>query len=329
MLKFLSSSKRKKEKAQDGTTNISNMGTESVRSSLAEQSGTVLASHEDMGQIIFAKPPPKHLYCPMCHKVFKNPLKMKCSHAFCAHCIEENVLRDNPGNSKAITCPVCKDVFSTVEEETNLIPAHQLRDEIGQLLVYCKYRDKDEFRRLFYVLAQGEESDLFTESKEKKQKITQIPDPEKTNKNEPHKKELELQQQKELEKDKEIVKEQASKDKIESDKGKGEARTEESREGVDRISRNAEDSSSSSSVEASPYVDSKELEKQQETQAVKEGGLEEESDMEDRCCTAVIPLCQKALHESTCEFASVECGLPDTENVSRMNVRAVTPVAER
>ena len=48
------------------------------------------------------------LTCPLCEKLLKSPVYLKCSHRFCKECIEKYIR-----NNIKKTCPNCKGELST------------------------------------------------------------------------------------------------------------------------------------------------------------------------------------------------------------------------
>uniref|UniRef100_A0A8C1N264 Uncharacterized protein n=1 Tax=Cyprinus carpio TaxID=7962 RepID=A0A8C1N264_CYPCA len=52
-----------------------------------------------------------HYKCPVCTKVFKDPVSIPCGHSYCKHCIE--IYWSNPTQAGAYACPQCRKRFRT------------------------------------------------------------------------------------------------------------------------------------------------------------------------------------------------------------------------
>jgi len=77
---------------------------------------------ETARKVNFVDTPPDQLFCKICKQVFTDPFIMSCGHSFCKKC-----------TMTTTHCPVHKVRMSTI------LPNLALSDQIGDLLVYCRY----------------------------------------------------------------------------------------------------------------------------------------------------------------------------------------------
>lgn len=100
---------------------------------------TMENSRRPENHVQYVKPPPKHLFCFICKKLYTTPIKLKCSHSFCKECIMPFLhpkvfciplvfwLWQLGLKEKLNKCPICFDPLSNSESTENLIPAVQLQ----------------------------------------------------------------------------------------------------------------------------------------------------------------------------------------------------------
>ncbi|KJE94942.1 tnf receptor-associated factor 7 [Capsaspora owczarzaki ATCC 30864] len=79
---------------------------------------------------VYTTPPSEKLYCGMCGKIFTDPVIAQCGHTFCRHCVEHA-----PAGRG---CPTHKMQLS----KSVLLPNLTVSEQIGDLLIYCRYRLK-------------------------------------------------------------------------------------------------------------------------------------------------------------------------------------------
>lgn len=70
----------------------------------------------------------RHLFCPICFDVFRQPTRIRCGHTFCQCCVQAWA-------KKALTCPQCRERFSLKTCSKDLI-ADRL---VLELQVKCGY----------------------------------------------------------------------------------------------------------------------------------------------------------------------------------------------
>lgn len=77
---------------------------------------------DDRTAVLFVETPSEQLFCKICSQVFLDPFIMSCGHSFCKKCTET-----------CDSCPVHKKKMSV------LLPNLALGDQIGALMVHCRY----------------------------------------------------------------------------------------------------------------------------------------------------------------------------------------------
>lgn len=90
----------------------------------ATSNGHSLKEEEEEEILVFLEPPNSMLFCPLCKKVFKDPVIAPCGHTFCRRCVLQ---------SKYNCCPVDKVALSVCV--ANLAVSEQ----IGELYINCRY----------------------------------------------------------------------------------------------------------------------------------------------------------------------------------------------
>ncbi|XP_077983339.1 uncharacterized protein LOC144438177 [Glandiceps talaboti] len=93
---------------------------------------------------VFVQPPSSHLLCPICHKLFTDPvISVNCGHTFCNACI---VNRETEESSR--TCPLDKRSY----EDKDLVVNRAIVGQIEDLQIYCRHglirsESQDDFVR--------------------------------------------------------------------------------------------------------------------------------------------------------------------------------------
>lgn len=101
-------------------------GEHSLRSNLSNLS-TGFEPEEEI--LVFTETPNKMLCCPLCGKVFKDPVICSCGHTFCKRCVESRTDE---------TCPLDK------RQVTVIVANIALSEQIGELYIHCKYGCKQK-----------------------------------------------------------------------------------------------------------------------------------------------------------------------------------------
>jgi len=90
-------------------------------STLSNLSNTSVSLDEEI-PLLFVDIPSEQLLCKICQNVYQNPFMMSCGHSFCRKCTFTNEF-----------CPIHD------KKMTALLPNLALEDQIGTLLIYCRY----------------------------------------------------------------------------------------------------------------------------------------------------------------------------------------------
>ena len=79
----------------------------------------------------FVSKPSNSLYCPLCRKLFCDPvISITCGHTFCRPCLEAN-----NGMRTTFSCPVDQKPVDI----DNLVPNRALQGQLEDLLIYCRH----------------------------------------------------------------------------------------------------------------------------------------------------------------------------------------------
>ncbi|KAI9594626.1 WD40-repeat-containing domain protein [Syncephalis fuscata] len=79
----------------------------------------------------YAYPPSASFLCPVCQDVYTDPvITRSCNHSFCSACIFQSLERES-------LCPLCRSFVHSEDLHPNLV----LSSLVGELMVYCTYRD--------------------------------------------------------------------------------------------------------------------------------------------------------------------------------------------
>lgn len=97
---------------------------------LSSSSSSIYFNYEDEeDMLVFVESPSKKLHCPLCHRIFCDPVITTCGHTFCKRCVDRN-------GSSAFADEVCP----IDGKPSKFIVANiALSEQIGELVVHCKH----------------------------------------------------------------------------------------------------------------------------------------------------------------------------------------------
>ncbi|EDQ88245.1 uncharacterized protein MONBRDRAFT_26455 [Monosiga brevicollis MX1] len=93
-----------------------------------KRSMSIVAQVPETQQLLFSSPVPAALRCPLCERVFQDPvIAIDCGHSFCQECLSDAA-------DQGLCCP--RDADSKLDA-TRVIPNKAIADQIRELHVYC------------------------------------------------------------------------------------------------------------------------------------------------------------------------------------------------
>lgn len=79
----------------------------------------------------FVNQPSMSLFCPLCQKLFQDPvISIGCGHTFCRNCIDNRLLA-----MTHLTCPV----DNVKIDLNNIVPNRAVQGQLEDLLIYCRH----------------------------------------------------------------------------------------------------------------------------------------------------------------------------------------------